>query len=149
MVYNVVELMAVLANLVPAVRHGESCSAQDRLRGRLSGDFPFGRRPHADSRVRLTGGRGAHSNRRGGVLSSRTPTTSGMVLQCPGWCLGSGDGRTGLMVMEETRLIGPTSRHRPGRARDRHPSPFRGFYRPLLRVRRAGRTRAGSTVSRS
>jgi hypothetical protein len=40
----------------------------------------------------------------------------GMVLQCPGWRRGSGDGRTGLMVAEETCLTGLTSRHRPGRA---------------------------------
>jgi hypothetical protein len=54
--------------------------AQERLRGWLCGDFPFSRRPYADSRVRLTGGRKVHSIRRGGVLSSRTPTVSGMVL---------------------------------------------------------------------
>jgi hypothetical protein len=28
-------------------------------------------------------------------------------------------------VTEETRLVGPTSRHRPGRARDGRPYPFR------------------------
>jgi hypothetical protein len=29
-------------------------------------------------------------------------------------------------VTEETRLTGPTSRRRPGRAQSRHPSPFEG-----------------------
>jgi hypothetical protein len=55
-----------------------------------------------------------------------------MVLQCPGWRRGSGDGRTRLMVMEGTRLTGLTSRRHPGRARVGHPSPFRGFRRPVL-----------------
>jgi hypothetical protein len=71
---------------------GESCfwqsvmacfvSVQERLRGWWCGGFPFGRRPYADSRVRLTGGRKVHNSRHGGVLSSRTPTASGMALQC-------------------------------------------------------------------
>jgi hypothetical protein len=140
-------------------RPGESCfwqsvmaclvSIQERLRRWRCGDFPLGRRSYADSRVRLTGGCKAHSSRRGGVLSFRTPTASGMVLQCPGWRRGSGDGRTGLMVTGETPLTGPTSRRRPGRPRDRCPSPFRGFRRPLSRVRRTGRTRVGSTMLRS
>jgi hypothetical protein len=39
-----------------------------------------------------------------------------MELQCPEWWRGSRDGRKGLMVTEETRLNGPTSRRRPGRA---------------------------------
>jgi hypothetical protein len=123
--------------------------AQERLRGWLCGDFPFGRRPYADSRVQLTGGRKVHSSRRGGVLSSRALTASGMGLQCPGWRRGSGDGRTGPIMTEETRLTGPTSRRRPRRARGRRPSPFRGFRRPLSRVWRTGCTRVGSTVSRS
>jgi hypothetical protein len=124
-------------------------SVQEWLRGWLCGDFPFGRRPYADSRVRLTGGCKAHNGRRGGVLSSHTLTTLGMVLQCSGWRRGSGDGRTGPTMTEETCLTGPTSRRHPGRARDRRPPRFRGFRRPLSRVRRAGRTRVGSTVSRN
>jgi hypothetical protein len=72
------------------------------------------------------GGRKAHSSRRGGVLSSRTPSTSGMVIQRPGWRHASGDGCTGPMVMEETCLTGPTSRHHPGRARNMCPSSFEG-----------------------
>jgi hypothetical protein len=90
-----------------------------------------------------------HSSRRGGVLPSRTSTASEMVLQCPGWRHGSGDGRIGLMVMEETRPTGPSSQRGPGKARDRRPSPFRGLRRPLSRVRHTGRTRVGSIVSRS
>jgi hypothetical protein len=60
------------------------------------------------------GGREAHNSRRGGVSSSRTPTTPGMALQCPGWRCGGGDGHTGLMVTEEMCLTGLTSRRRPG-----------------------------------
>jgi hypothetical protein len=122
-------------------------SVQERLRGWRCKSFFPGRRACVISRVELTEGRRSHNGGRGGVLSSRTPTTSGMVLQCPGWQNGSGDGRTGLMVTEETCLTGPTSRCHPGQARDRRPSPSRGFHRPLSRVRRAGRTRVGSTVS--
>jgi hypothetical protein len=39
-----------------------------------------------------------HSSGRGGVLSPRTPTASGMALQCLGWRRGGEDGRTGPMV---------------------------------------------------
>jgi hypothetical protein len=110
-------------------------SVQERLRGWRCGNFPFSRRPYADSRVQLTGGHKVH-RRRGGVLSPRTPTTSGMALQCQGWRRGGGDGLTGPMVMEGARLTGPTSWRCPGRARNRHSSPFRGFRRPPSRMRR-------------
>jgi hypothetical protein len=145
MVYSVVELMAVPANLIPTGCRGESCSCP----GAASRVAVWGLliRPYAGSRVRLTGGRKVHSSRRGGVLSSRTPTASVMMLQCPGWRRGSGGGRTGPMVTKETCLTGPTSWRRPGRARDRHPSPFLGLRHPLSRVRCVGRTRVGSTVS--
>jgi hypothetical protein len=63
--------------------------------------------------MRLTGVHEAHSSRRAGVLSSRPPTVLGMVMQCPGWCWGSGDGRTGPMATEVTGPAGPTSRRRP------------------------------------
>jgi hypothetical protein len=124
-------------------------SVQERLQGWRCGSFPFSRRPYADSRVQLTGSRRAHSSCHGGVLSPRTPTTSGMALQCPGRRRGGGDDHTGPMVTEETRLAGPTSRHRPGRARDGHPYPFQGLRRPLSRGRCASRTGVGGTVSRS
>jgi hypothetical protein len=122
-------------------------SVQERLRGWRCGSFPFGRRPYASSRAQLTGSRRPHISWRGGVLSPRTPNASGMALQCLGWRRGSGDGRTGPMVTEETRLIGPTSWHHPGRARDGHTYPFRALHRPLSRVRCASRTRVGGTVS--
>jgi hypothetical protein len=35
-------------------------------------------------------------------------------------------------MMEETRPTGLTSRHGPGQAWNRHPSPFRGFRRPFF-----------------
>jgi hypothetical protein len=63
-------------------------SVQERLRGWRCRDRLFGHRPHIGSRVRLTGGHGVHSSRRGGVLSPRPPTVLGMVMQCPGWCWG-------------------------------------------------------------
>jgi hypothetical protein len=124
-------------------------SVQERLRGWRHRIFLFGRRPYADSRVQLTGRRKGHSRGCGGVLSPRTPTASGMALQCLGLRRDSEDGRTGLMATEETRLTGPTSRRGPGRPRNRCLSPFRGFCRPLSRVRRVGRTRVGGTVSQS
>jgi hypothetical protein len=124
-------------------------SVEERFRGWRCGSFPFGRRPYADLRVQPTGGRKVHNSRRGGVLSLRTPTASGMAVQCPGWRRGGGDGRTGPMVTEETRPTGPTSRRCPERARNRRPSPFRGFRHPPSKVSRAGRTRVGGTVSRS
>jgi hypothetical protein len=124
-------------------------SAQERLRGWWCRNPPFGRRPYVDPRVHLTGGRRAHNSQRGGVLSPCTPTTSGMALQCPGWRRDGGDGRTGLMVTEETCPTGPSSRCRPGREWNRRPSPFRGFCRPLSRAGRLVHTRVGSTVSRS
>jgi hypothetical protein len=61
---------------------------------------PFGGRPHAVSRVQLTGGRMRHSCVRGGVSSSRTPTASGMALQCLGWGHDGGGGCTGPMATE-------------------------------------------------
>jgi ribosome modulation factor len=140
-------------------RPGESCfwqsvtarpvSVQEWLRGWRCGSFSPGRRACVVSRAGLTEGQQSHSGGRGSVLLSWTPTAPGIVLQCLGWWCGSGDGRTGLMVMEETRLTGPTSRRRPGRARDRRPSPFQGFRLPLSRVWRAGRMRVGGIVSRS
>jgi hypothetical protein len=45
-----------------------------------------------------------------------------MALQCPRWRCSGGDGRTGLMVTEGTRL---TSRHGPVRARNEHRPPSR------------------------
>jgi hypothetical protein len=122
---------------------------QEQLRGWRCRSFPFGRHLYANTRVQLTGGRKAHSSRRGGVLSPRTPTASGMALQCPGWRRGGGDGRTGPMVTEGTRLTGPTSRRCPGREWNRCLSPLQEFRRPPSRVRHVGRTKVGGTVSRS
>jgi hypothetical protein len=158
MVYSDMRRYGVQRHVVDGCR-GESCfwqsitacpvSVQERLRGWWSGSFSSGRRACASSRVGPTEGRRSHSGGRGDVLSSWTPTPPGMVLQCPGWWRGRGDGRTGPMAMEETRLTGLTSRRRPVRARDRCPYPFRGFHHPLSRVRHAGCTRVGGTVSRS
>jgi hypothetical protein len=85
MVYNTVELTVVLTNLAPAVCRGESCTCPEAASGWSCGSFPFGRRPYADSRVRLTEGQWTHNGGRGGVLSSRAPISRGMALQCPGW----------------------------------------------------------------
>jgi hypothetical protein len=107
--------------------------AQERLRGWLCGSFPFGRRPHADSRVRLTKGQRTHNSGRGGVLSSRVPTTSGMALQWPGWKHNGGDGRTGPKMTEESCFPGLMSRCCPAWARGRRLYLFRGFRHPLSR----------------
>jgi hypothetical protein len=63
-------------------------SVQKRLRGWRCRSHPFGCRPYIGSRVRLTGGHGAHSSWRGGVLSPHPPTVLMMVMKCPGWCWG-------------------------------------------------------------
>jgi hypothetical protein len=63
---------------------GES-SLPERLRGWWRRGCSASRRPRADSRVPLTGGRTKHSGGRGDVLSPCALTTSGMSLQCPEW----------------------------------------------------------------
>jgi hypothetical protein len=123
-------------------------SVQERLRGWRCRGRSFSGRPHADSRVPLSGGRKRHSSGRGDVPLSRASTVSRMALQCPGWRHGGGDGRTGLMVTEVTSPAGLTSRRSPGKVWQRRPFPLRGFRRPLSRARRVGRTRVGGTVSR-
>jgi hypothetical protein len=133
-------------------RPGESCfwqsvmvchvSVQEQLRGWRRGSLSSGRRACVSSRVGLMESRRSHSGGHGDVLSSWTPTVSG-------WCCSAQDGGTGSAATEETRLTGLTSRRRPVRVRYRCPYPFRGFHRPLLRVRSAGRTRVGGTVSQS
>jgi hypothetical protein len=50
---------------------------QGRLRGWRRSGWSSGRRPWADLRVPLTGGRTRHSGSRGDVLSPRAPTASG------------------------------------------------------------------------
>jgi hypothetical protein len=107
--------------------------AQEWLRGRPCGSFPFDCRPYAGSRVRLTKGQRAHNSGRGGVLSSQVPTAPGMALQCLGWQHSGGDGRTRPKVTEESRFTGLISRCCPARARGRRPYLFRGFRRPLSR----------------
>jgi hypothetical protein len=147
--YSVVELMVVLENLASVRHHGVPCS-RPRAASRVScGDSPFGRRPRADSRVRLTDGRRAHSSRHGDVLSSHVLTASGWVLQCPGWQHSDRDGRIGLEVTVETHSTGLMSWRHSAQAWEKCLYLFRGLFRPLSRVRRAGRTGAGSTVSRS
>jgi hypothetical protein len=100
------------------------------------------------SRVRLTGGRWAHSNRRGNVLTPHPPTVLEMVMQCPGWCWDGRDGRTGPMAMEVSGLAGLTSQRSPMWAWSSRLSPLRGLRRPLSRVWRVSRTGVGSIVSR-
>jgi hypothetical protein len=75
-------------------------------------------------------------------------TTSGMVVQWPGWRRSDGDGCTGPMATEVTAPTGLTSRRRPMGARSSCASSLRGFRRPFLRVRCAGHAGVGGTVSR-
>jgi hypothetical protein len=101
-------------------------SAQERLQGWLYGNLPLGRRPYADSRVRLTEGREVHSYKRGNVLSSRVPTAPGMAAQGSGWLHSGGDGRTGPEVTWETRSTGLTSQRCPAWAWGRCRTLFEG-----------------------
>jgi hypothetical protein len=87
---------------------------------------PFSGRPHGDSRVPLTGGRTRHNRGRGDVLSPRASTTSGMAMQCPGWCRDGGDGRIGPTTMKVTGPASPTSRRSLGQTWNRCSSPFEG-----------------------
>jgi hypothetical protein len=87
--------------------------AQERLQGWSCGSFPFGRRPYAGSRVRLTEGWRMHNSGRGNISSSWAPTAPEMVLQCPGWQYSSGDGRTGPVLAEELRSTSPMSWRHP------------------------------------
>jgi hypothetical protein len=114
-------------------------SVQERLRGWRRRGCPFGGRPRADSRVSLTGGRTRHSSGRGNVPSPRASTASRMTMQWLGWLhRADGDGGDAPDVTAWPR------------ASTEHASvPLRGFRRPLLRVRRSGRTRVGGTVPRS
>jgi hypothetical protein len=115
-------------------------SVQERLRGRQRGSLSSGRRACISSRVGLMEGRRSHSGGRDDVLSSWTPTASGMGLQCSGWWhkadVDGGDAPHWFDVTAPSRE-GATQTS----------VPFRGFHCPLSRVRRAGRTRVGGTVS--
>jgi hypothetical protein len=103
MVYNATEWMAILANLAPVGRRGESCS-RPRAASRVAvWELPVRSPPYAGSRVQPTKGHGMHSSGRGDVLSSRIPTAPGRVLQRSGWWHSGGDGCTGPTVTEETR----------------------------------------------
>jgi hypothetical protein len=94
------------------------------------------------------GARTRHSGGRGGVLSPRVPTASGMALQCPGWCRYGGDGCLRPMAMDGTRNTGPTSRRGLGWTWNSRLSPLRGLRRPPSRVLHISRTRVGGTRSR-
>jgi hypothetical protein len=128
--------MAVLPNLVPGTRRGGSCACPGAASRVAALGFLLGRRLYASSRVRLTGDRELYSGWRGGVLSARVPTVSGVVLQCLGWRYSDGDGRTGLEVaevMEKTRSASLTSRRCPGLAPGWWPCTFRGCCCPISR----------------
>jgi hypothetical protein len=115
---------------------------QERLRGWRCRNLPFGRRPCADSRVPLTGGRTGHNGGRGGALSPRAPTVSGMALQCPGWSHRvDGDGGDAPCWSDVTAWSWAGA----GQAS----VSLRGLRRPPSRVLRIVRTRVGGTVSRS
>jgi hypothetical protein len=81
----------------------------------------------------------AYNSRRGDVLSPRTPTAHGMVMQCPGWCWDGGDGRTRPIAMEVTGPAGLTSRRSPGQAWSRRRPPE--GYAVLFRGRGASAVR--------
>jgi hypothetical protein len=101
-------------------------SVQEQLRGWRRRGFSLGRRLGAGSRVRLTRGRRAHSSRRGGVSSLRTPTAQGMAIKCPGWRWGGGDSCTGPTATEMTGPASLTSQRSPVRAWSSRPSLLEG-----------------------
>jgi hypothetical protein len=124
------DLMAVLANLVPGMRRGDSCACPGASSGVAALGFLLGCHPYAGSRVRLTWDRELHSGRRGGVLSARVHMVLGMTLQCLGWWHSDGDGRTRPEVTEEMCSIIVVSQRCPGLAPGWWPYAFRGYHRP-------------------
>jgi hypothetical protein len=133
MVYSAMEWMAVLANLAPVGRHGESCPRPGAASRVAVWNILFGRRPYADLRVQLTEGSKVHNSGHGDVLSFWVLTAPGRVLQCPGWLHSGRDGCTWPKVTGETLSTGLMSRRRPARAWGKRPYLFRGFRRPLSR----------------
>jgi hypothetical protein len=123
-------------------------SVQEWPRGWRCRGHSFGGRPHADSRVPLTGGRTRHSSGRGNVPSPRASTTSGMAMQWPGWCRDGGGVRTGPTATKGTGPAGLMSRRSPGQAWNRRSFPLRGFRHPISRAPRVSSMRVGGTVSR-
>jgi hypothetical protein len=148
-VYSAMEWMAVLANLAPVGRHGESCPRPGAASRVAVWNILFGRRPYADLRVQLTEGSKVHNSGRGDVLSSWVLTAAGRVLQCPGWLHSGRDGCTWPKVTGETLSTGLMSRRlQRGRGVSVRTS-FEGSAVLFRGVRRGGCTRVGGTVSRS
>jgi hypothetical protein len=119
---------------------------QEQLRGWQRRGFLFDGRPREESRVPLMRGRTRHSSRRGGVPLPNASTTSGKVMQWPGWRRDGRDGRTGPMATEVTAPTGLTSRRSPARAWSSCTSALRGLCHPSSRVRPVSRTGVGGTV---
>jgi hypothetical protein len=113
-VSSVAELTAVLANPAPLETSWRVlCSYRGSFEG---GGVVVGRPAAARGPIRGCRQRGArtrHSGGRGDVLSSCTPTTSGMSSQCSAWRCSGGDGRTGLTATGKTAPAGLTSRRSP------------------------------------
>jgi hypothetical protein len=114
MASSATELTAVLANPAPVeVSWRVLCSYRNGFEG---GGVVVSRPAAAASRFEgAVNGRTRtrHSGDRGDVLSSCTPTASGMSSQCPAWCCSGGDGRTGLTATGKTAPAGLASRRGP------------------------------------
>jgi hypothetical protein len=111
---SAMELTAVLENPAPV---GASwrvlCSYRSGFEG---GGIAVGRPAAVRGPIRgcrQQGARTRHSGGRGDVLSSCTPTTSGMSSQCLVWRCSGGDGCTGLTATGKTAPAGLTSRRGP------------------------------------
>jgi hypothetical protein len=133
MVYNVMELTTVMANLTSSGRRGGSCACPGAASRGVASEYSFDYRSYTSSRAWLTEDRKLHSSRRGDVLSTRVPTAFGMTLQCLGWRHNGRDARTGPEVTEKMHLTGFTSRCCFVRARSWWSYLFRGCRRPLSR----------------
>jgi hypothetical protein len=131
MVYSVVELTTILANLALGRRRGGSCARLEAASRVVASESSFDRRSYANSRAWLTEDRKLHSGGCGDVLSTWVPTVLGMTLQCLEW--QHRDGLIGPEVKKKMRPASLTSRRRPGRARGWWPYLFRRCRRSLSR----------------
>jgi hypothetical protein len=87
MAHSAGDLMAVLTNLGPDVRRGDSCACPGAALRLVALEFLLGHRPYTSSSVWLTGDRELYNGRRGGVPSARFPW-------CWGWPCSARDGGT-------------------------------------------------------
>jgi hypothetical protein len=136
MAHSACDSMSVLANLVPGMCRGGSCSCLGAASRVAALGFLSDLHPYTGSRLWQTGDRKLHNGMRGDVSSAWVPTVLGMARQCLNLQRSDRHDRTGpgvAEVMEKTRSTGLTSRRHPGRALSWWSYTFRGCCRPLSR----------------